>query len=123
MVTISNSDVQEVYGEQTVSLDTAKQDALRKIAQRLTENNFGGRVSRLGELEGDKKDFTKFLTAHLWEVAERKRLNDEFQTGFSSDVESIRTDPESALSGTPYGNMALTYLRGRANIGIVRTDW
>jgi hypothetical protein len=123
MVSITASDVQEIYGEQTTSLDPGKQDALVQVAERLTENVFDGRVSRFTEIEGDTEDFTKYVAAHLWEIAERKRLNNEFQTGFSADVEGMRSDPESALSGTPYGNIALTMLRGRASIGIVRADY
>ena len=123
MVTITVSEVQEVYGEQEVSLDSAKQEALKDIAERLTEQNFGGRLAKSSEIEGSEADFTKYIAAHLWEIAERKRLNNEFQTGFSADVESMRTDPQSALSGTPYGNMALTYIQNNASTSIVRADY
>jgi hypothetical protein len=122
MVTINRSDVQDVFGEQTVGLSTQKQTALVGVAERLTEDVFGGRVSRLGEIEGDTEDFAAYVGAHLWEIAERKRLNDEFQTGFSPDVDSLRSDPQSALAGTPYGNVALMMIRDRANIGIIRAD-
>lgn len=123
MVEISVEQVRDVFGEQDPSLDPAKQTELANIAERLTENVFDGRVARQPEIEGNKEDFTRYLAAHLWEIAERKRLNNEFQTGFSEDLAGLRTDPESALSGTPYGNMALTYLRGRASIGVIRADW
>lgn len=123
MVSITTSEIQEVYGQQEVSLDSSKQTALKDIAERLTENVFDGRVSRFGEIEGDTEDFTKYLGAYLWDVAERKQLNSEFQTGFSDDIQSIRSDPESALSGSPYGEVCLLMLRGRASIGIVRADY
>lgn len=122
MVSITVSEVQEVYGEQQTALSSSKQEALKDIAERLTEQVFDGRVSRLGEIEGDKEDFTRYLAAHLWEISERRALNEEFQTGFSEQVAAFRSDPESALAGTPYGNVALTYLRGRSSIGIVRAD-
>lgn len=122
MVSITNSDVQEVYGQQDVSLNSTKQDSLRTIAENLTEDVFGGRVSRQSEIEGNEEDFTKYLAAHLWTLAERKALNDEFQTGYSDGVDSFRADPETALSGTQYGNVCLLYLRDRASIGIVRAD-
>jgi len=123
MVSITTNEIQEVYGEQEVSLDTAKQEALRDIAERLTESVFGGRVSRFGEIEGDNADFARYLGAYLWNVAERKRLNNEFQTGFTEDVQSIQSNPESALSGNPYGEVCLLMLRGNSSIGIVRAGW
>lgn len=123
MVSITVSEIQDVYGEQTPSLSSSKQTTLKDIAERLTENVFDGRISRFGEIEGDKEDFTKYLGAYLWDVAERKQLNDEFQTGFSDDIQGIQSDPESALSGSPYGEVCLMMLRGRASIGIVRADY
>jgi len=123
MVSINVSDIQDVYGEQTPSLSSSKQTALKDIAERLTDNVFDGRVSRFGEIEGDKQDFTAYLGAYLWDVAERKQLNDEFQTGFSNEIESIRSEPSSALSGSPYGEVCLLMLRGRASVGIVRADY
>jgi len=123
MVTITVQDIQDVYGEQTPSLSSSKQTTLKDIAERLTEQVFDGRVSRVSEIEGDKEDFTAYLGAHLWEISERKNLNEEFQTGFSADVESLQSDPESALSGTPYGEVCLMMIRQRSNIGIVRADY
>ena len=121
MVSITVQEVQDVYGEKETSLDTAKKEALRDIAERMAEQIFGGQVSRQSEIEGDEEDFTRYVAAHLWEISERKRLNQEFQTGFDGDVQAMQSDPNSALSGTPYGNMALTYLRDRASIGVVRS--
>lgn len=123
MVSITTSDIQDVYGEQTPALSSAKQSALKDIAERLTENVFDGRVSRFGEIEGDTEDFTKYLGAYLWDVAERKQLNDEFQTGFSDDINAIQSEPDSALSGSPYGEVCLMMLRGQSSVGIVRSDY
>jgi len=123
MVSITTDEIQEVYGQQDVSLNTTKKEALRDIAERLTEDVFGGRVSRFGEIEGDNEDFAKYLGAYLWDIAERKTLNSEFQTGFSEDIQGIRSDPQSALSGSPYGEVCLMMLRGQSSIGIVRADW
>lgn len=121
MASITVSEIQEVYGEQQTSLDSAKQTALKNIAERITEDVFGGKVAANSEIEGDDDDFAKYLGAHLWEIAERKRLNNEFQTGFSADVAGFRSDPQSALSGTPYGNVCLMMLRQRSSISVVRS--
>lgn len=119
MVSITDSEVQEVYGEKEPGLSSAKQTALRKIAERLTDNNFSGRLATLSEVEGDEEDFTKYLAAFLWDTAEGRSLNQEFQTGNAAPIERVKSDPQSALSGNPYGEVCLLYLRNRANIGLI----
>lgn len=123
MVTITNDEVQEVYGEKEPGLADGKKTALREVAQRLTEQTFSGRLTTLSEIEGDREDFTKYLAAFLWDTAEGRSLNSEFQTGNAAPVDRVKSDPQSALSGNPYGEVCLLYLRNRDSIGIVRTDF
>lgn len=119
---ITSSDVQEVYGEKTPSLDTTKQDALTTIAQDLTNDNFAGKVARQNEIEGDENYFARYLGAHLWQLAEGQTLNEEFQTGNTDVRDTIVSDPRSSLSQTVYGQTCLLMLRDRASISVVRSD-
>jgi hypothetical protein len=123
MVSITDAEVQEVYGEKDPGLSSGKQTALRQIAERLTEDAFGGRLTTLSEIEGDEEDFTKYLAAFLWDTAEGRSLNQEFQTGNAAPVERVKSDPTSALSGNPYGEVCLLYLRNRSNIGLITMNY
>lgn len=119
MVTITDSDVQEVYGEKEPGLSSAKQTALRQVAERLTDQVFSGRLATLSEIEGDEEDFTKYLAAFLWDTSEGRSLNQEFQTGNAAPTQRVASDPASALSGNPYGEVCLLYLRNSSNLGLV----
>lgn len=122
MVTISHESVQEVYGEKEPSLDEAKQIALTRVAERLTDDVFGGRVGRLTEIEGDTDDFAKYLAAHLWFLSEGQSLNEEFQTGNAGPRDIIGGDTNSWLSGSVYGVVCQGMLRQGTSISVVRTD-
>lgn len=119
---ITVSDIQDVYGEKTPSLSSSKQTALKDIAENITNNNFGGRVARQTEIEGDEDDFAKYMGAHLWQLAEGQTLNEEFQTGNTDIRQTIVSDPSSSLSQTVYGQTCLLMLRDRASISMVRSD-
>lgn len=121
---ITRSDVQAVYGEKSPALSTSKQDTLTNHAESITNNNFGGRVARQSEIEGDEDIFAAYVGAHLWSIAEGQSLNEEFQTG-NSAAPSVPNagDHEAFLSTTFYGQVALGMLRGAGtSISIVRSD-
>lgn len=122
MATITVDEVQEVFGEKDPGLDTSKKEALKDIAERLTEQAFGGRVARLSEIEGDEDDFAKYLAAYLWNTATGRSLNQEFQTGNAEPIQRVKSEPRSALAGDPYGEVCLLYLRDRSSIGVIRAD-
>lgn len=121
---INVSDVQAVYGEKTPALSTSKQTALTNHAESITNNNYGGRVARSTEIEGDEDIFAAYVGAHLWAIAEGQSLNEEFQTG-NSAAPSVPNPgaPEEFLSTTFYGQVALGMLRGQGtSVSIVRSD-
>lgn len=123
MVDITVKDVENVYGEQAPSLDTAKRKSLTAVAENLTEDVFGGRQTRQDEIEGDESDFTAFLAAHLWEIAEGGEPNSQSMTGGSVNVQHLQTDIESTLSETRFGRICLMMTRNRTNTAIVRSDF
>lgn len=123
MVTITDDQVQEVFGEKDPGLSSAKKTALRQIAERLTDQVFSGRLTTLSEIEGSEEDFTKYLAAFLWDTATGRSLNQEFQSGNAAPVSRVKSDPQSALSGNPYGEVCLLYLRNRSNIGLVTMNY
>lgn len=123
MATTSASDIQEVYGEKEPALSSSKQSSLATHAEDLTEQVFGGRVSRQAELEGDEDLFATYLGAHLWEIAEGGEAQSQSQTGGSVNFAHLQTNIESTLSETRYGRVCLMMLKGNASVGIVRADW
>lgn len=123
MVDISTSDVQAVYGDQSPSFDSAQQDQLVQIAQNITDDVFSGRVTHQSEVEGDREDFTAYLGAHLWEIAEGGEANSQSQSGGSVNYQHLQTNLESTLSETRYGRICLMMMRTKSSIGIVRADF
>ena len=121
MVTVD--DVQAVYGENEPAIDEAKKQELVDVAERLREQVFGGRVARLSEIEGDTDDFTRYLAAHLWEVAEGGEVQNSSQTGGSVAFQHLQTNIESTLGETRYGRLCLMMMRTKASVGIVRSDF
>lgn len=122
MVTITNDEVQAVFGEKEPGLSEPKQTAQREIAERYTDQVRNGRVSTLSEIEGSEEDFAKYVAAHLWHISTGRSLNQEFQTGNTNPIEPLRTNPRDALAGTIYGETALMIAGGeRGSIGIVRS--
>lgn len=123
MVTISTAGVQDVYGDQPPSFDSAQQGELVTIAETMTEDVFGGRVSRRNEIEGNEADFARYLAAHLWEIAEGGETNSQSQSGGSVNFGHLQTNIESTLSETRFGRLCLMMTRSNANTGIVRSDY
>jgi len=70
-------------------------------------------------VEGDRADFTKFLAAHLWELAEGGEASSEGSQGGSVSFNTVTGDPMSTLTETRFGRMALQYLRQSQSIGFV----
>lgn len=124
MANITISDVQEVYGQNTPNLDSAAKQAQVDIAERFTEQAKGGRIATLSEIEGDEDDFAKYVAAFLWNQSTGRSLNEEFQTGNTEPRDAPRIESADALSGDPYGNIALMIAGGdRGSIGIIRADY
>lgn len=119
---VTVDDVQAVYGEQEPALSQSKREELLDIAERMKNDVYGGRVSRFSEIEGNDDDFVRYLTAHLWEVAEGGEVQSQSQTGGSVNYQHLQTNIESMLSETRYGRVALSMLRNTTSISIVRSD-
>lgn len=122
MVTVTVTEIQEVYGEREPALSSSKKTALKDIAERLTQDVFGGRVARQSELEGNEEDFAKYLGAHLWEIAEGGEAQSQSQTGGSVNFQHLQTNVETTLSETRYGRLCQMMLRDQASVSIVRAD-
>lgn len=122
---ITVSDIQDVYGEKEPALSSSKQSTLKNHAETIANNNFGGKVSRQSEIEGDEDVFAAYVGAHLWAIAEGQTLNEEFQTGNSAAPNVPNPGDETRfLSTTFYGQVALGMLRGQgASTSIIRADF
>ena len=118
MVSITVTEVEEVFGENDPNVPDKQ--ALVTIAENLTDQVFGGRVTTNAEVEGSEEDFTKYLAAFLWNQTAGRSLNEEFQTGNADVVSRTKSEPRSALAGDPYGEVCLLYLRDRQSIGIIK---
>lgn len=123
MVEISVPEVQAVYGNKSPSFDTAQQNQLVSIAENITEDVFGGRITRQNEIEGNEADFAKYLAAHLWEIAEGGETNSQSQSGGSVNFQHLQTNIESTLAETRYGRLCLMMTRSNTSTGIVRSDF
>lgn len=123
MVSITRSQVQDVYGEREPALSTSKRDSLVSIAETLTDKVFAGRTGRSTIIEGDKEDFAKYVAAHLWELSEGGEQQSTNQTGGSVNYDHLRTDALTTLGETRFGRVALMMIREEASVGVVRTDY
>lgn len=115
MADTTRSETDAIYGDRAMSDSDA--DALVSIANRLADDVFGGKVSRLGEVEGNDKDFKTFLAAHLWALREGEAQS-ESQAGGTVTYNVISGRVEDNLSETRYGRLAQAYIRDGASIGV-----
>lgn len=122
MVDITESDVDNVYGERTTAITSTKKQNLVSIAERLVDDIYAGQVGHIAIIEGNKEDFAKYVAAHLWEIAEGGETQSQSQTGGSVNYERMRRDFRNALNETRYGRQALQFIREDTSIAIVRTD-
>ena len=122
MVSITVTEVEEVYGENTPNVPDKQ--ALVTIAERFTDQVKSGRISTLSEIEGDEKDFTKYVAAFLWNQTAGRSLNEDFQTGNAEPRDVPRIVNGDALAGDPMGNVALMIAGGqRGSISVIRADY
>jgi len=122
MVNITRSDVEKLDSTSWQQLDDTKKDELVSIAERMIDNQFGGRISTLGTLEGDEDDAAKFLAAHLFELSEGGEAQSESTTGGSVNYNTVTGDMVDGLSETRWGRMFSSEFLDRGGIGVVRTQ-
>lgn len=103
------------------SLDDTKKQDLLDMAERQANQLHEGRVSTLSIIDGDQDDFIKFLSAHLWTLAEGGEAQSESATGGSVNYNTVTGEVPNGLSETRYGRQALEYIRDDQGIGFVTT--
>lgn len=118
MVTVSEVESLSSTGWQ--HLDDAKKQDMIDMAERRADNMYGGQASTLSIIEGNRDDFIKLLSAHLWELSEGGEAQSESSTGGSVNYNTVTGDTLDSLTQTRYGREALEYL-DRGGVGIVRT--
>lgn len=122
MVSITVSEVEDVYGEQPPNVPDKQ--ALVSIAERFTEQVKGGRTTTFSEIEGDEDDFAKYIAAFLWDRTTGRDLNQEFQTGNNEPGDFQSIDSADALGANRYGQIALMIAGGsKGSVGIIRADF
>jgi len=119
---ITNADVENYHSRSWTNLSDAKKTEMRETAERLISNQFSVQVSRLPTLKGNEDDATKFLTAHLWTLANGGEPNSEGQTGSTVSYNTVTGEWSSSLSETKYGRMFRdAFLADEQGIAIVMT--
>jgi hypothetical protein len=117
MADATRSDVDALYGDR--ALENSEADSLVSMANRMVDNNFGGVMRTLDEVEGNEKDAKTFLAAHVWQLAEGGEIQSESQTGASQSFNVPQGDIQQALTETRYGRMFKSiYLRDQASLGV-----
>ncbi len=120
-MSVSIDDVEPLSSDGWGQLDDKTKKALLAQAESATDTVYGGRVSRLNEIEADRDYFVQNLTAHYWELAEGGEATSESATGGSVSYNTVTGDTMSNLTETRYGRICRDYLRNQASIGIVTT--
>lgn len=118
---VTNQDVEKLSSTGWSKLEDDKKTELREIAERQKDALYTDRVSTLPELVGNSDDFVKFLSAHLYELAEGGEAQSESATGGSVNYNTVTGDLLSTLTETRYGRVANSMLRNQASVGLVRT--
>ena len=120
-MSITATEIRDLDSTDFNSFEDSDIETYIDIAERQTDNLYGGRMSRVATRRGDKDDFVRFLTAHLLEKARGGDAQSESATGGSVNYNTVTGDPQSSLSETKWGRECLTYIRERQSVGIVRT--
>ena len=115
------SDVEDWASKEWNALDSTKKQNLLDKADRFVSSNFGGRVSTLPEIEGDRDDLISLVAAHFYELSEGGEAQSESSTGGSINYNTVTGETYNGLSETRYGRMALEYVRDEQSVGMVRT--
>lgn len=118
---VTRADVEALDKTGWTQLSNAKKDEMLGIAERQAQDIYSGRSSTLSLIEGNVDDFTKFLTAHLWEQAEGGEPQSESSEGGSVNFNTVTGETYDDLTSTRYGRVAKSYLRDGSQISAVRT--
>jgi len=118
---VTKEDVEDLSSMGWSQLNDSKKDDLLSIAQEITNGVYSGRIATLGEVEGNREDFEKWVAAHVWELAEGGEAQSESGEGGSVNYNSAAADVEDWLSLTRYGMGAKVYIRYDSKIGMVTT--
>lgn len=118
---VTIGDVENLAKNGWVNLPTGKKEFLLSVAQREAKTIYSGRVATLPTVEGSEEDFTIYLTAHKWEMAEGGEPQSESGEGGSVTYNNAAGESFDTLTETRYGRDAKSYLRDDSQIGIVKT--
>jgi hypothetical protein len=118
---VTRADVEKLDSKSWSQLPDNHKDELLNIAERQASDIYGGDVSTLSIIEGNRDDFVKYLAAHLWELAEGGEAQSESSTGGSVNYNTVTGNPMSSLTETRFGRVAQEYVRDESGIGLVRT--
>lgn len=97
--------------------NTQKQHHVQR-ANRFVDNNFGGKIRTIGEVEGNVKDLKTLIAAAYWVEAEGGEVNSQSQTGGSISYGVQNDLAEFGLPNNRYAQQALGYLRQGARVSV-----
>jgi len=120
-MTVTIDDVEDLASNSWSQLDPEKKQALLNQAESATDMVYGGRVSRLNQIEGERDYFIQNLAAHYYELAEGGEAQSESATGGSTSYNTVTGETQSNLTETRYGRICRDYLRNQQSVAIVRT--
>lgn len=117
---VAIEDVEKLDSKSWSQLPDSHKTEMLNIAENRADTMYGGDASTLSIIEGNRDDFVKYLTAHLWELAEGGEAQSESSTGGSVNYNTVTGETMNSLTQTRYGREALEYL-DRGGVGIVRS--
>jgi hypothetical protein len=118
----SIQDVDNLSKSAWTNLPDSKKQEMLDIAGRLIDNQLSGKTSTVPELEGNRDDAHRYLTAHLWTLAEGGESGSESGTGGSVTYNTTTGEWQQSLSETRWGRLFRDlYLGNDQSTGIVRS--
>jgi len=92
------------------------------IAESERNDIYSGQTSTRPAVEGNEKNFIRYLAAHKCELAEGGEVQSEGQGGSSTSYNTVTGDPVDTLQQTRYGREALKYVRMQQSTSVVRSQ-
>jgi len=119
---VTTSDVEALSSTGWDQLNDSKKSEMLSIANSLIDGQLSRRQSNFSSLEGDRDEAVKWLTAHLWELAEGGESQSESSQGGNTSYNTVTGEWQNSLTETRYGRiLSDLYLRDRQSVAIVRT--
>lgn len=119
---VSVADVESLDAKGWSQLDSAKKTDLLADAEQEAGTIYGGDVSTMPTIEGDREVFIKNLAAHKFELAEGGEATSESSAGGNVNYNlGNPNETYSYLSQTRFGRTCIGHLGGRNSISVVRT--